>query len=193
MWRKVSRGGKVLFIFFSHAHALEKKRKSREGTRGQSWERGNRNQANARTRSSALARARARERERTKNHHRRPSSFDPFSTRKNTRDSKTHKTPSHLDRSLLHKVLLEDPLQVGAREELVGRESIRLEVRVEGLVGRRKEGGRKRRVGQFVGQVRGFHGGEERGEGGGGRGDRGDGRLGYCIFFVFVFFRAGKL
>ena len=83
-----------------------------------------------------------------------------------------------LERGLLHKVLLEDPLEVRRGEQLVGGQVVLREVGRERVVGRREERGLDRAVRELLRQVRGLDGGEERREGGRGGGDGGDGRLG---------------
>lgn len=85
-----------------------------------------------------------------------------------------------LERGLLDKVLLEDPLEVRRREQLVGGEVVRGEVGRKRVVGRREERRLNGAVGELVGEVGGLDGGEERREGRRGRGDRGDGGVG-CV------------
>lgn len=86
--------------------------------------------------------------------------------------------PSHLDRSLLHEMVLEYPLQVGRGQKLRGREVVRGEVRRKRVVGGSEQRGLELRVRELLGQVRGLNGSQQRGQRGSRGGDGGDGRLG---------------
>jgi len=86
--------------------------------------------------------------------------------------------PSHIDRSLLHEMVLEDPLQVGRGQKLRGREVVRGEVCRKRVVGGSEQRGLELRVRELLGQVRGLNGSQQRGQRGGRGGDGGDGRIG---------------
>lgn len=100
----------------------------------------------------------------------------PLQKRLEEREGKKFSFPlPHLDSSLLDEVLLEDPLEVGARQQLLRGQVVLGQVRGERLVGRREERRRQRRVGELVGEVGGLDGSEERRELRGLGGDGGDG------------------
>lgn len=80
-------------------------------------------------------------------------------------------------------MLLEDPLEVGARQELLRSEFVLGEVRSERVVSRREERRHQLGVGELLGEVGGLHGSKQRREGRGRGGDGRNGRFGCSFFF----------